>query len=387
MFTLYVRLSGFYVREAARRLRSGEGEALAVVRDGALLEVNPTAARIGLAPGMAVAEAKAIDPTVRYVAYRSSDYRQAMRAWMDVAAEAGNALEPDGEGAAWIDLSGHPDPASVAVRLLERLADGKAGAGLAQAKWVAKLACPDSPRLAVVEDAAAWLSGLSTEMLAPATSEQRRQLVFLGYRTIGEVASAPRDALAGQFGTDAPRILAAATGGLCEPVAARYPEASRSWRVELPGGAEDSETLSRGLMRLAARVGLGLVEDDLQGQEVWLTLETESGAETLRRSFSKPLASAATLRTALERMIAGWEAKSPVTALRALMPRLKRAERVQTAIQPRGLSRQDAALATALLTVRDALGDRAVIRAADRQESRRERVMRTWRDATGWRAS
>ena len=259
-----MHLDGFYVSALAL-----EGPTV-VHLDKRVLDASPSVRALGVRVGMPLAEAKAVARDARCLVWEEEPYRAAQAAWLDVCAEFSDAIEPERQHAAWVDLSGHPDASQVAVMLAEAV-EGRLGhavrIGLAGTKWIAEVAAraphPDLPGLAApCTNPAAFLAPLGVEWLLPALPEHRERLRFLGYRTIGEVAALPYRTLEGQFASEGRRVLDAAQGRCFEPVRAVYPPDALLERFVFEGATEDLAVLDAGLQALALGISKRLGEQD-----------------------------------------------------------------------------------------------------------------------------
>lgn len=356
-----------------------------------VLDASPEALSRKVLLGMGLPEAKAIlgeDAVYRECAV--GEYMAERDRWLDVCVEFSDGIEPESPATAFIDLSGHPDPADVALRLvreLERRLGWSCLAGLAPAKWVARIAArPVEGAIAPVRDPRGFLALLPTAMLAPAPPEHRQRLEFLGYRRIGEVARAPLRVLIEQFGKDGVLIREAAQGRASDRVRPSYPPDSEAERIAFEGGLESQEEIKGALRELAERMSDRLSGRDLEGSTVMLFVEgADDEVLTERKKLSKPVQSAACLRVAFETLFARMSVEQAVTAVRAVMPGLRRAMCRQRCFEPTSVPRErKLAAESALLRVRAAFGDEMVQRASEVEVPRRVKLLRVWQHATGW---
>lgn len=381
----FLDLDRFYVSTLAL-----QGPTL-VHADKRVLDASDDVRALGVRVGMVLAEAKAVARGARCVAWEEEPYRLAQAAWLDVCAEFSDAIEPERQHAAWVDLSGHPDAAGIAVTMAEALGH-RVRLGLARTKWIAQVAAraahPNLPGLsAPCLDAAGYLAPLAVEWLLPVLAEHRERLRFLGYRTIGEVAGLPYRTLEGQFGAEGRRILDAAHGRCFESVRAVYPPDALLERFVFDGATEDSGVLDGGLQALARRVAERLEEKDRCGAEMRVWIEHDSGAVRERvRRFVHPLRTRRSLLAALRAMVEDLRevSESPVTAVRVRLPGLVRAKRVQPQLHTVQASISAESAQHALENVRAVFGDGSVVRGNEVKVPRRVAVLKAWRDVTGW---
>lgn len=411
-------------------------------RDKRVLDASPSVRAHGVRVGMPLAEAKAVARDARCVAWEEEPYRAAQAAWLDVCAEFSDAIEPERQHAAWVDLSGHPDASEIAVMLAEAV-EARLGyavrIGLAGTKWIAEVAAraahPDLPGLAsACGGPAAFLAPLGVEWLLPVMPVHRERLRYLGYRTIGGVAGVPYRTLETQFAVEGRRILDAAHGRCFEPVRAVYPPDTLLERFAFEGATEDLMVFDAGLQFLAARISKRLGEQDRCGAELRVWIERESGeVEEVARRFVHPLRTPMSLLAGLRAVCAeslraprpacgervwgegpsslgdmshtrhapaGFQTPSPqplsqqagrgarrdvpITALRVRLPGLVRAKRLQQQLPSAGASVPSAHAQEALSKVRAVFGDSSVLRGDEVRVARRVAVLKAWRDALGW---
>ena len=388
---LYVAIDSFYVSA----LGAVETDRIAVHKDKVLIDATRSALGAGIRIGMSLAEGRATSNEVRFVPYRAEDYSSAREAWLNICTEFADRIEPGEDHSAYLDLSGHPDPRDAAEILIRRLGRVVRG-GLAKNKWLARLVAeierPSKEAVPRIVDSADYLAPLPIALLTPIDRKTRERLEFLGYRTIGAVASAPPTALAGHFGIEASRIREAARGGISEPVQEAYPPDSLSVRRHFPGGCADREALSRSMAMLARQAAAELLARDRVGQWLRLIVALEEGAPiVVVRRWSKPLQSAQGIIAALHSLWAEFEqnAVEPahserlVQSVRLWLTHLERAPVRQRTLGVYGLREIDDSVRV-VNQVGQTLPAGAIVRASEAPESRRRRVLKVWRDATGW---
>lgn len=383
---LFVALESFYVRA----LGATDTDSVAVHREKIVVDATRSASRAGIRIGMSLAEARATSSEVRFVAYRPEDTRSSREEWLDVCAEFSSRIEPAEDHAAYLDFSEHPDPRDAAAILLGRLGR-PALAALAGNKWLARLAAETlgaaSGTIPHVEDAGAFLYPLPIRWLTPLDPRTRERLEFLGYRTIGSLSCAPISALKGHFGIESSRIVDAARGGAPEAVKPAYPPDSLTVQRRFPGGCFDLQVFSRGIETLARQAAVELANRDRVGQRLRLIVTLEEGGPiVVSRRWSKPMQSARQIVAALNSVLSEVDPARlaiGVTGLRLWLTHLEHAPIHQRNLGVLGVRPIDDTLQR-IREVGNALPDGAMIRASDVVESRRRRVLRIWRDATGW---
>jgi DNA polymerase-4 len=379
-YIVHVRLRGFYVGNVQGRAK---GEGLAITRDRAVLDCDASAAQRGVRIGMSVSEAKMLLREGTFLAWTAGDYAAGQEAWLDMAARYSGTLEPFDQHTAFLDLTGHPDPLLIALRATDALRALGYGVlwGMAQVKWLARLGSLLNAKEAPLRDPARFLWPLPPQRL-PISAEAQERLLMLGYTTIGEVASLGVETLREQFGRESLCIQQAAWGGWHEPVRGLYPQSALTDRVYFEGPVEDRLALDRSLKQMSKRLGHALRERDSVGSDVVVDLDTEEDVRSLKRRFAKPIDGPDAVYTALTLLTD--KVCEPVLGIRATLPRLTQADKVQQALDGPRPDRQTG-IETAFRQLREVFGEEAIKRASDIEIKRRDLVMKAWRDATGWR--
>ncbi|MBI1334853.1 MAG: hypothetical protein GC165_18460 [Armatimonadetes bacterium] len=381
-FILWIELAHFYVRNENPNLPE------VIVRDDVVLDTNDLAKDRGVTIGMPVKQAKAILKEGVFLPWESERYASKQSAWMDECIAFSDVIEPADQHALWIDLSQHPEPFEVAETLIRHLShqtDHVVLSGIAQAKWIARLAARCGTGPSPLTDPKGFLSELSVHHLVPAALEHRQRLHFLGYAKIGRVAAIPFDVLQEQFGEDAYQIARAAEGTLSDEVEASYPPKSCLAKFTFEGVADTEEVLQNGLAKLAQELGDRLDRQSQQGNAMTATLEFEEKPPlTLQRTFSKPYQDARSVYICLN-LLLGDALETPITVVHAALTELCKTGAVQESFLDAASSRLPRKFESSLRRIRAVFGDRSVQRGQEIQLPRRVRVLREWKHATGWR--
>lgn len=399
-YSLYLSLVGFYTRAIVARQPDLGSIPFAVVRDKVVTDVSDSAALRSVRLGMAQSEAKLLlGSDGRCVSYEPSHFLNDRDAWLDLCLDVSSVIEPVTESEAWVDLTGHPDPQDIAQRLILRLTEAtglRVLCGMAAAKWVARLAASpvdiEAARLGIpvvdpVSEPASFLSEMPTAVLAPVAPEHRERLVRLGYRRVRHVQAAPDGILCAQFGAEAPTVRLAARGVAVEPVRAVYPSASHSISERCEEGVADSLALSAWVGRLFTRASAALVARDVLCASVMLVFELEGGGVVRwSRTMGKAVQSAPSLVAVGLCALQSVEVREPVVGIRLLLSGLVAAPRVQqTFASVNGLRERKVAMDVAMRRVRTVYGDSSLKSASEIRLTRREELLKVWRDALGWR--
>ncbi len=386
-YFVYLRLPGFYVSSLRSTEPGLSGSPLAVHRDGSVLDSSPEARHIGIQVGMSLSEAKAIGRAVAFVACERDAYSKDRRRWLDACSMHSDSVEPGDLHTAFVDLSAHPDPESVAgwlVRDVERATGIRPELGVARTKWMARLSesAGDAERIALA-DPRRFLSALPVAMLLPVPVEHRRRLEFLGYRKIGDVDSLSPSLLRRQFGVGALLISQAARGAVFEPVEARWPPDSIRARIVFAGGAETANVLEVGLRKLAREMGGKLRLRESQGRRLELILTFEDDDRvSLERTFMRPIHDARSAFNALNLLVEN-RAESPIESVCATVRDLEHADRRQLEFGRIAVSREIAD-SPEMRSIRSTFGEGVIQMASQVEMPRRKRVLRAWKEATGW---
>lgn len=400
-YIVHVRLLSFYVPSLTAQRPELADRPLIIHRNKTVLESSPEALALGITPGMRLQEAKILlkSGTGVSVAWEEELFRTHQEAWLDACCLYTDVVEPDRQHGAYLDISAHPDPLDIAEQLAQHLKNKgyiDFRIGLSRCKWVASLATErlsldvGSPewRIAAreaIERPSEFLDPFPTDCLLPVLPEHRQRLCFLGYRTLGEVRRIPLRVLKEQFAEHAPLIHSASIGGVSEPVAAAYPKARVLASVAFEGGTDSPEDLDRGLRDLGGRVADMLMRRDAVSYHLQLEIEFEDGkSEPRQRVFAKPISNLASAIMAI-RLLAGDRFRQPIARITARIDKLEPAQKGQYELDGRTASTVQALhLGNAFRSIRTSFGDHAIQCGAALPLTRRERVLKAWKEATGW---
>ena len=310
----YLSFAGFYTAVLARN-GAGSG-ALAVIRNREVLDSSAPARAMGIVPGIASSEARyaARGGQVKFVDYKSEDYAEAAKSWLDVCAEYTSVIEPLDPNCAYLDLQALPSAHEVAEPLAADLFQAVKicpQVSVAGTKLVARVA----GRALLPGQDASFFSALPIEALWPASLEQRKRLRFLGYRTIGEVAKLPSSLLTKQFGSDGLLILRWAMGIDETRVKSLYPPEEVGAKFYFPQPAKNDAEIEAGLQRIAHELSAKLSSRDAQTRKVTLRVVFEKREEISSRTFNRPMRSAGALLTGIRLTLRKVTLKEDVYAL------------------------------------------------------------------------
>lgn len=208
-------------------------------------------------------------------------------------------VEPVSIDEAYLDLSGterlHGAPPAVTLARLQATVERELGltvsVGLSANKFLAKAASDlDKPRgFAVLapEDAPGLLWPRPVGFLHGVGPAQVKLLERDGYRTIGDLAAAPENALLLRYGDMGARLARMAQGRDNRKVEPNAERKSISSETTFNTDLSDFDALERELARLAAAVGVRARASQCAGRAVTLKLKTAS-FKTLTRRVTLP---------------------------------------------------------------------------------------------------
>ena len=377
----YIYIQRFYVRELG--LEHDPMPAV-VLKNKKILDINLAAETRRVHAQMSSRDAKACLMGGTFREWHHDSYVNAARAWLDRVAEFSDTIEIDAQHSAWIDLSRHPDPVSTYRSLLDSI--DHARGGLAKNKWLAKLAATHGdPVFDAVFDPRRFMADIPVEAVSAIQGAHAERLSFLGYRTCGDAAKIALETLLRQFGEEGLAIHSALRGEGGERVKAQYPERSIGDRFVFPEPIDDIQIIDRTLTKLAHRVGRHLKRLDAFGSRISLTLLMEDASTLLdQRTFTRPISDPRSVYFAMKRLFDSLDNKQPVQEIRIRLFELEHKSPHQQSfdqlLMREKLSRAD----SALKCVRKSFGEDSVKLGKDLVVPRRLRVLKEWRDATGW---
>jgi nucleotidyltransferase/DNA polymerase involved in DNA repair len=375
-----------------------------VVHNASVLDLNYAANALGITRGMSVGEAKLLSDGRGLIPFQPDQFAAAQKAWLDICALLTNIIEPDEFHTAYLDLSGHSlsredvtGPTSIAQKLADMIGETglTAQIGIAGTRWVAKLDGEANYHEISNRTPTALLtprrfvSGFPTWQL-PLEHQVTERLSFLGYKTIGEVAGIPLEVLQKQFGTLALDIKRYANGGGDPTVRALYPPNSITESFRFDGCPETYECFEHSLKTLSSRIAGKLLDEDWVGESLDLIIEHESGKVTSQsRTFSKPYHSAKSLWASVKLLVPidlfqKMESER-LENVRLRAKELRKLDRVQMDLDISHVkSHQNEKVGNAVRHVHQVFGLESVRLGCQIQESRRQLVLRAWRNAYGW---
>ena len=175
----------------------------------AVLDCSEKAAASGVHPGMTLRQASHRCPDAIFLPVDETGYATAFEEVLDILAQFSPIMETDCLGKAFLDVTGTEQLFGPAENLAEqasrdvlRQTGFKSQIGVASGKFVAGIAASlasAKPLIVRSSEEKKFLESLSIELL-PLSLEAITWLKRLGLRHMGQVASLPENALAGQLG-------------------------------------------------------------------------------------------------------------------------------------------------------------------------------------------
>jgi len=401
---LHLHIHEFYARTAIKRLQSeqsvssGDCPPLIVHRDKAVFDCVLPGQQV-IRCGTPLGVARTLCPEAQCLVYRASEFSAAHTLWLDSLLVYCDSIECHDQHAASMDLSNHPDPMDISAQIVENLFTQhgwKAQSAIAPIKWVAQLATK-IPRAETNSDGSfppqsisnckQYLAELPTELLLPVSSEVRERLCFLGYRRIGDVQRASEGLLCRYFGTYGRKVFSASHGLLYESLRKDYPRRSIQAAMEFLPPIESAITLRSAINHLVDKLAIQLSSQEKQADEVWLSIQGEERTMILKRCSARPLRSTMALRACalplIDQILSS--ARDRVVSVRVILPNLKHAERRQEQFHVLlDVKSKKEQMEKTIGTLAASLGDAIVQPASAIELPRRKKVLRVWREATGW---
>ncbi len=377
----YVVLDTFYSSQAGLT-----DQPCVVLRGTEVLCADEMAQRQGVHRGMHRTEARSLLSNAHWVDYKALDYETPQEEWLNMTLELVDQVQTHGEHACWLPMHSHAQPQDLVEALLARVGYGaRAGMGSSRwlAQWASRLSAPGA--VTVMPRLGPWLNELPVSAL-PLEAALLDRCKHLGLHTLGQLLAVPMAQLRGQFGKQSAAIMALARGYDVSVFAPDYPPNSYSCRVDLPGGTEDRLALDEALTNLGAQLAERLAEDDAEVRDVALILEwSEAAPSRHERRFARPMRRGASLTLAARMMLDHAAPQEPIWGIRLQALRTERTRSTQPAFETMQSPKdRDVHVRRAVRSLSSLFGDDALRPASAMPTTRRQRVLRAWKDAIGW---
>jgi len=375
-YIFYLWMDQFYVSQAPADHKSP----IVVTHEGVTVDVNDAAIQAQLELGMKVSAAKSICPKA---AFFEMSQLKLETTWWDGVIEYVDGLEPLAPHAAMADFSGHASPFEFAESLCARYP--RLCIGIGPNRWMAESALPPRGWREISTQVPLFLATCPISRFSVATIGEKERLYWLGYETVGELQSVGLAQLTKQFDRRGLELHRAARGFGDAKVSASYPPDSVSARQFFSGGLSDRQILENGLVKLSAELGQLLREKDAQAKWVDVIFELDQSPPfTVGRNFSKHLHSPGGLLSGLALMTRELP-DGEIVGIRVRLREMHKSSRVQQSLHSiNAKTERNSSVVHALSLVKSTFGENVILLGSEIEEPRRKRVLRAWKDATGW---
>ncbi|MBS1705781.1 MAG: hypothetical protein JST40_07900 [Armatimonadetes bacterium] len=332
----------------------------------------------GVHPGMELTQARALLDRARYLEYTQERFAEAQKSWLWKLVPYSDVIEPGMPHEAWIDLTAHPEPNSVADAI-ENALGREFTFAYGRSKWMASLCADLSGDRTWIGDSCEVLGRVLVDHIPLLDGTTRSRLKDLGCSTLSDVRAIQKKTLRGYFGKEAMRLRSIAFGDWPEPVAREFPKQSIAYRISFDGEIQSTEHLDLILRDLARGLSEQLIEKESKSDTMLLFVEGSDGYPKLfRRTFARPILDYRTALAAL-RMIALGTIKTEFLALKAVLIDLSPWGAHQPSFfQQKAKSQRMLALQTTLKSLQSAFGEKSIQPATEIQPSRQQRMHKHW---------
>jgi DNA polymerase-4 len=298
----HLDMDAFYVSVELRRRPELRGRAVVVAGSGPRAVVTTAsyeARRFGVGSAMPAARARRLCPDAIFLTPDFPYYRAASGEVMDLVRGIADKVEVIGLDEAYLDLSGLPAPHAEMRRLvldIERRTGLHASIGIGPSKLVAKVASDaEKPRGFVVlsrEQARARFAGARCGLIPGIGPKTEERLRACGLDTLGKLAAASSEELAGRFG---PRLGAElqrrAQFEDHAPVTEERKVVSESRETTFERDIADLPTLEESLERLVLKLCQALARQGRRGRTVGIKVRLDDfSTHTRARTLYEPVA-------------------------------------------------------------------------------------------------
>jgi DNA polymerase-4 len=299
----HVDMDAFYVSVELRRRPELRGLPVIVAGTGPRAVVTTAsyeARRFGVGSAIPAARARRLCPDGVYLPPDFTYYREASREVMGLVRACSETVEVVGLDEAYLDLSDLPAPRAEMRRLalgIERATGLGCSIGIGPSKLVAKVASDaEKPRGFVVltrEQACERFAGAPCGLIpgiGPKTAERLRSCRL---ETLGKLAAAPPEQLAGRFGARFGAALQSrARFEDDSPVTQERKVISESRETTFDQDIADPVALEPILARLSAQLCEALVRQERRGRTIGIKVRLDDfSTHTRARTLSEPVGS------------------------------------------------------------------------------------------------
>ncbi len=301
----HLDMDAFYVSVELRRRPELRGLPVVVAGTGPRSVVTTAsyeARKFGVGSAMPAARARRLCPDGVFLAPDFAYYREASREVMSIVRAHVDTVEVVGLDEVYLELTGLPSPVESMRRLreeIERRTSLHCSIGIGPSRLVAKVASDaEKPRGFVVlsrEQACVRFAEARCGVvpgIGPKTVERLREL---GIESLGQLAAADWDALAGRFGARmAGELRRRASFEDDTPVTQERKVISESRELTFDRDISDPAALERVLAQLVERLCAGLAAQGRGGRTIGIKVRLDDfSTHTRARTLAEPVADAA----------------------------------------------------------------------------------------------
>jgi DNA polymerase-4 len=268
---------------------------------GVVAACSYEARKFGVHSALPISRAWKLCPGGVYVRPRMKRYVEVSHQIMDVFRRYTDLVEPLSIDEAFLDITGsvallgQPDTIARSIKDEIRKATGlTASVGLAPNKFLAKIASdlkkPDA--FVVVEEKSVeeFLRDLPISRLWGVGPKTEVRLNEIGFRTIGQIASAPRESLIRSLGSLGEHLYQLSHGRDDRPVIPDWERKSIGTETTFNEDTGDRELLLRTILELSDHVAERLRKDEYRAGKVTLKLRYANfSTHTKQHSLDKPI--------------------------------------------------------------------------------------------------
>ena len=368
-YYVWVGLSHFYTSELTKPT--------VITSNGLVVESTPCLTRKGIIAGLSVKIARALTECREFIELDTRLYQSQADEWMNYLTSFSDEIEIDGQSAAWINLSKHPDPESTLKLLLMTLGASLSSSfkfGVGCSKWLAKASANYAYDARSVQSPAQYLSDKSIKCLSVLPDYVLDKLLLLGYHTCGQLQTLPYKVLVNQFGTLAQLIQQSSHGLHIDVIEPIFPRSAISVSHEFELPIDELDSIQELLPELALSLAVKLSEQAMYGNQIVIHLQSESHKRlTIQRVFNRTLFSTQGILWAIRVLIDG-QMFQETKSIQILMPNLSHRSELQQSFN--SARRMD--IDNALHQIHATYGASSVVLAKELQPEWRRIFLKKW---------
>ena len=266
---------------------------------GVVAACSYEARKFGVRSALPISRAWKLCPEGVYVRPRMERYAEASRQVMDVFRRYTDLVEPLRIDEAFLDITGSValfgPPEDIARSIKKEIKETtglNASAGMAPNKFLAKIASdlkkPDAFVVVEEQGVEAFLRELPISRLWGVGPKTEQRLLQMGFQTIGQIASAPREFLVRSLGSLGEHLFQLSHGRDDRPVVPDWEPKSISSETTFDEDTADRELLLRTILELSDHVAARLRKDNYRARKVTLKLRySDFSTHTKQQSLEK----------------------------------------------------------------------------------------------------